>query len=399
MATFLKNVIENYSKINLPTTNFFIKKRVFYLFILICINLYEIFNILLRHIILKGILVDYYFDSIFRFNIISYFMNYSIEFYRRSLIGNFFHFLNIDINPIVLITTKFIILNLLGFLLLNIFHKARFPRVFIFFIFFSPFLFPQITYMGLTINDLLTFIFFSIAILIFHKERFFYFLPIIILLGGLNHMLFLLAFVPTLLLLTYCYKQMKVFVISIISFGVTLIALLAYGDISIDSIEGLRNVIINNNFEFTHAWEKEIISLNEFSTNLKFGTTYLPKLWFNRHFFDQLIFLLVPLYFIFLISIFKIRKTSFSPNLILIIFTTFSGFILFLIGSDYPRWFGVILFNIVLTSTLFTNKFDIKLNNIHKLIFTSYCILGCFGHYDAFPVISRLIKHVLNLNI
>ena len=250
------------------------------LLLLIIVNSLEGLHILSRNL-LSPILSNTYSNN-FHWGLISYFNNYSIDFYRRSIIGSIISLLNFPPTLSNLIILKFAFLSIFTILFFLLCKKLRWSDFLI--ILLSPFFIQMFVFSSLAVSDLTTFIFFtSCLILIKTSKRNLIFLLIPI--GILNHMIFSIIFCPLLIFFVYQKKNTIFTIFTILSWLIPSFFVVIYGNFDLSNIEALESVIINNDFVTDEHSFYFVENTNSIIDNIKFSLSY-----FN---YDIIVFLKV----------------------------------------------------------------------------------------------------------
>lgn len=349
--------------------------------LLVLVNLFEALHIYLRSILTPTF--DNTYLNIFNWGLISQFNNYSIDFYRRSIIGSLMQLVNMPPNLNNLILLKFILLS--TFVVLFSFFFKKLSNKDFFLIALSPFLIQQFIFGSLYINDLLTYIFFISSLISIQTSRI-KLLFILLPLGILNHLVFAVFFCP--LIIYFVFKKSNIsttFSLTLI-WLVTSIFLVIYGKFDIENIEQLKNNILLNGFEVDENQFNMIMNFNTFLDNVKYSTGYLYHATENviRSFTFGVLVLIVIIFLIIL-------KNPIKNILVPFLLATSSLFMMFILGFDYPRWLGFYISSILIV-LYFENelKYSKKLTFLFLIIFC----LGPIGTSDSFPLFFRLIDSV-----
>ena len=350
--------------------------------LLIIVNAFEALHIYLRNILIP--ILDNTYSNNFHWGLISYFNNYSIDFYRRSIVGTIMNLANFPPSLNNLIFLKFIFLSIFG-ILFSIFFKKLSNKDF-FLIALSPFFFQQFIFNSLAVNDLLSFIFFISSLLAIKANKnnlLFILLP----LGILNHLLFSIFFCP--LIIYYLFKnkhflaaKLQVFV------WVILTCIFAFfGKFDLKNLPYLKSNILQNGFKIDEYDFYFVINTNSFFDDVKFSLGYI------NHALSDLargstFFILIILSIMFFLRI----KSNLTKIKIPMIILTISLFSMFLLGFDYPRWIGLYL---AVSIILLSHEGEFKFSNKFRSLLIFFGILGPIGTSDGFPLLFKIIINIM----
>ena len=356
-------------------------KRTFLL--LIIINTFEALHIYLRKILIP-ILHNTYSNN-FHWGLVSYFNNYSIDFYRRSIVGTIMDLVNFPPSLNNLIFLKFIFLSIFGILFSLFFKKLNNKDFFL--IALSPFFFQQFIFNSLAVNDLLTFIFFISSLLVLKtskKNLLFILLPI----GILNHLIFAICFCP--LILYFLYKNKDYFFAKILTFlwFITSLFIVVYGKFNIENLQVLKNNILINGFNIDENDFYFVTETNTFFENLLFSVGYLNHVLENKVRAITFGILLVFLFFFL-----KIIKKEIKNFIYAFIISTLSLLLMLMIGFDYPRWIGIYISSIII---VLTYNYKTQLSKKIRFLLLISFFLGPIGTSDSFPILFKFIGLIFN---
>lgn len=355
-------------------------KRTFIL--LIIVNAFEALHIYLRNILIP--ILDNTYSNNFHWGLISYFNNYSIDFYRRSIVGTLMDLVNFAPTLHNLIFLKFIFLSIFGILFSIFFKKLRNTDFFL--IALSPFFFQQFIFSSLAVNDLLSFIFFISSLLAIKsnkKNLLFILMP----LGITNHLLFSIFFCP--LIIYYLFKNKDFLAAKLQAFvWVLLTCVFAFfGKFDLKNLPYLKSNILQNGFKIDEHDFYFVINTNSFFDDVKFSLGYINYALGNIARASTFCILII------LSTMFFLRiKSNLIKIKIPMIILTISLLSMFLLGFDYPRWIGLYL---AVSLILLSHEGEFKISNKFRYFLMFFGILGPIGTSDGFPLLFKIIINIL----
>jgi hypothetical protein len=370
--------------------------------LLFCVAFVPTFiQVVLKMVILRGP----------KFAITHLLFNYEIEFVKRGLIGELLRLVFSEITFKIAMAFFFIILAVALAVLVLVFFKPyklyKKPGLFLFFLLAITHFATanQFIYDIGRFDQFLLIITFVCMIMICRLKTLSYFLlPLLIVLGLLIHEAFLFMFIP-LIFAYYIYKRRMV--------KRELAFLFLLGGLAICStyIIGTRGMVTTMGYEeyYSNLKEGEKALVSEGASNIPFrGLKDNLEYSFARNrdknfFLDHMIFLIALSPTIFLFG--KIFKALVrNRKELLLAFSALTPLLLYLLGHDFARWWGLAITNAFIVISLLALKKSSSeklekacIENKHLIInaIIISLVLGPIGIYSFFPRIVEGIKFLV----
>jgi|SaaInlStandDraft_4_1057021.scaffolds.fasta_scaffold08893_3 hypothetical protein len=349
-------------------------------------------------------------DLVANWQTLQYFFSYRLEFMKRGLIGTLFDIFNIQPTLRTIWILSFLASNVVFFLIYSYLRvvfkslQSSFVWIFIFLFFFT--ISPATAWnFGLEAgrSDIFNLLIelFAVSIIIFNNKKFHFLIPILLILGVLQHEAFIFMNAPVIIALLFngfIHKKISALVLisSCVAICGVALTILLYGAIDPLNLESLYMSIYHEPLPIDMPTINIFMVItSSLSTNILLTLeTYLTfDMWKNLMialplFASYLYLYMKPVKFI-LLSIEK-KVLFISPFLI---------FPMFILGVDIYRWFSMMLINMLIVSAYFISARIINLSEykaqgikIALYIIIFYTFFGALGSNTSFPYIGILIE-------
>ena len=339
-------------------------------------NKFFIILFLFNLLFFSTLISDYFTDklswirTVTDYNLAQYYASYYLEFLKRGLVGSLFSFFSVPVNPLTVFAFSLGVVNLI-IIILYILSVSSFPssgRENVFFMFLLAFVFSPATaqQFGNDIGRLdpviLLFMLISIWVALESKTKLLpYFLVTFTILALLIHEIYVFIGLPLVLFSLYIRSQCRVllslyvYLLSAVFF--IMLIMLFYGGANIE--ETVHYLVQSTGLpqdRYPIAVWTSSLRENIIFTYAKYGEL---KTWITL-FKGGMI--LLP--YILLIA-FLIRGKKLTRSVKLFLISPLAVLPLFIIGIDFSRWIGIMIFNILIMFVIIVRYLKNSNQDVH----------------------------------